>query len=244
MALKEKASVGFSLPRSISQEISLYLENKIIQNELKPGTRLIERNICASLGVSRISLREAFRILELSGLVKITPRKGAQVTAISRREIEEIYYLRTHLVGMAAKLAALHIKKDELARLIKISTQMAEKAQKRDLRSYFQLNLKFHTLLSQAGGNRTLHQILENFGKKTQRFRFFSLSLPGRMQKSNSYHQLLIEAIKNGNGEEAEKIAATIIQEAGKALIQHAHNGSKYFPGFEDEPIQKVHAAK
>jgi DNA-binding GntR family transcriptional regulator len=244
MILKEKASAGFSLPRSISQEISLYLENKIIQNELKPGTRLIERNICASLGVSRISLREAFRILELSGLVKITPRKGAQVTAISRREIEEIYCLRTNLVGMAAKLAALHIKKDDLAKLIKICAQMNKKARKGDLRSYFQLNLKFHTLLSQAGGNRTLTQILENFGKKTQRFRFTSLSLPGRMKKSNSYHQLLIEAIKNGNGEEAEKIAATIIQEAEKALVEHPYSDSIDFAGFEDDPIQKAHAVK
>lgn len=234
--LKEKFSVDFSPPLSMAQEVSRHLEKKIILNELKPGTRLIERNLSESLGVSRISIREAFRMLESAGLVKIIPRKGAQVTAITKREIEEIYSLRANLVGLAAKLAAQNIKKEDLASLIRIAKQMAEKARGNDLNGYFPLNLKFHRLLSQAGGNQRLHKILENFGKQTHRFRYASMSLPGRIQKSNAYHQQLIAALKEGNGKRAEKIARTIIEEAGQALMEHPFEDSTEFFGLFKKP--------
>lgn len=227
--LKERLPTGFSPPLSIAQEVSRFLENKIILNELKPGSRLVERNLAESLGVSRISIREAFRILELAGLVKIIPRKGAQVTAITEQEIEEIYTLRAYLVGLSAKLAARNIKREALTRLINLGKKMTEKSQKNDLKSYFQLNLKFHRLLRHAGGNQKLHQILENFGKQTHRFRYASLSLPGRMRKSNAYHQRLIEALRERNEEKAEKIARTIIEEAKQALIEHPFDESSNF---------------
>jgi DNA-binding GntR family transcriptional regulator len=244
MPLKKNLSAGFSPPLSIAQEVSRYLEDKIIQNELKPGTRLVERSLSETLGVSRISIREAFRILELGGLVRIIPRKGAKVTSITRREIVEIYTLRANLVGLAAKLAALNIKKDDLAALTKLGKQMDEKSKKNDLKSYFQRNLKFHRLLSQAGGNQRLHQILENFGKETHLFRYISLSLPGRMQKSNAYHQNLIQAISKGDGEKAEKIARTILEEAGQALIEQSFKSPAEFPEFGKHVIPDESAGK
>jgi len=231
--VKEKvlaSSREFSPPVSIAEGVARFLESKIIRNELKPETRLIERNLSETLGVSRISIREAFRILALSGLVKIIPRKGAQVTAITKQEVEEIYALRAYLVGLGAKLAARNISREDLGELKKIASQMAEKSEKNDLRSYFSLNLKFHRLLSRVGGNQRLHQILENFGKQTHRFRYASLSLPGRMRKSSSYHQRLVEAIQKRDEERAEKIARTIIEEAGRALIEHPFDESSGFP--------------
>jgi DNA-binding GntR family transcriptional regulator len=231
--VKEKplaSSREFSPPLSIAEGVARFLENKIIQNELKPGTRLIERNLSESLGVSRISIREAFRILALSGLVKIIPRKGAQVTSITKQEVEEIYTLRAYLVGLGAKLAARNISREDLEDLEEIAALMAEKSQRNDLKSYFSLNLKFHRLLSQVGGNQRLHQVLENFGKQTHRFRYASMSLPGRMRKSSSYHQRLVEAIRKRDEERAEKIARTIIEEAGRALIEHPFDDSSDFP--------------
>jgi DNA-binding GntR family transcriptional regulator len=129
----KRSSQGFSPPISIAEGVARYLEDRIIRNELKPETRLVERNLSEALGVSRISIREAFRILALSGLVKIIPRKGAQVTAITRREVEEIYTLRAYLVGLAAKLAARNISLEDMKELKKIAKQMAEKCAKGDL---------------------------------------------------------------------------------------------------------------
>jgi len=234
------SSQEFSPPLSMAEGVSRYLENRIIQNELKPETRLVERNLSETLGVSRISIREAFRILALSGLVKIIPRKGAQVTAITRQEVEEIYTLRAYLVGLAAKLAAQKIDPRDLKELRKVARLMAEKSSRNDLKSYFPLNLKFHRLLSRAGGNQRLHEILGNFGKQTHRFRYASLSLPGRMKKSCAYHQKLIKAIEARDQKAAEKIARTIIEEAGKALMEHPFEGSNNFRELFKEPFSSA----
>lgn len=217
-----KKSLGkFVPPLSTAEKVSQFLETRIIQNELHPGTRLIERDLSASLGVSRIPIREALRRLEQAGLVKIIPRKGAQVTAITRKEVEEIYALRAPLSGLAARLAARNIREKDLRRLMQIGRQMAEKARRNDLKSYFPLNLKFHDLLRQAAGNLRLYQILQNLGKQTTRFRFTSLSLPGRVSRSNTYHQQLIRALKKRDEKKAERIARRIIREAGRALVRH-----------------------
>ena len=220
----------------MAEGVARYLEQKIIQNELKPETRLIERNLAESLGVSRISIREAFRILALSGLVKIIPRKGAQVTAITKQEVEEIYTLRVYLVGLAAKLAARNIGPEDMQELKKIGRQMAGKNRKNDLKSYFDLHLKFHRILSQAGGNQRLHQILANFEKQTHRFRFASMGIPGRMKRSYYYHKRLLESIQDGNEKMAEKIARTSIEEAGRALLGHPFENSSDFRGLFKTP--------
>ena len=61
---------GFA-PLSAVEAAASYLENKIIQNELKPGQRLIERKLAELLGMSKIPIREAFRKLEISGLIRV-----------------------------------------------------------------------------------------------------------------------------------------------------------------------------
>ena len=213
-------SKKFLVPLSTVEGVSQYLEKAIVFGELKPGSRLIERDLAETLGVSRIPIREAFRILEVAGLVKIIPRKGAQVTAISPKEIEDIYTLRAHLVSLAAKLAASHAQESDLQAMSQISERMTEKMKKNDFRSYFELNVQFHHLLAKASGNQKLKQILENLGKQTFRFRYISLGLPGRLKLTLGKHQQLIAAIKNRNGKLSEKIAKRNIEGAKVALLK------------------------
>lgn len=213
-------STKFLVPLSNAEGVSRYLEKAIIFGELKPGTRLIERDLAETLGVSRIPIREAFRILEIAGLVKIIPRKGAQVTSISPKEIEDIYTLRAHLVSLAAKLAATQAQENDLRAMDQIFQRMAEKVKKNDLRSCFELNVQFHHMLAKASGNQKLKQILENLGKQTFRFRYISLGLPGRLKITLGKHQQLITAIKNRNGSLAAKIAQRNIEGAKVALLK------------------------
>ena len=211
---------GF-VPLSTAEAAVKYLENKIIHNEFKPGQRLIERELSKLLGVSKIPIREALQTLEKSGLVRIVPRKGATVTPFTPKEIEGNYAIRETLVGLAARLAARHICKEDLAKIKKIAGEMARKCEKNNLNSYFSLNLEFSQLLSNIGRNQQLNQILSNLGKQTYRLRFTSMSLPGRMQKSCNYHQQLVKALEKKDEVEAERIAQTIIREAGEALMKY-----------------------
>jgi len=236
-------STKFLPPLSTAVEVSRYLQRAILHDELKPGARLIERDLSETLGVSRIPIREAFRILELRGLVQIIPRKGAQVTAFTKQEIEEIYTLRANLVSLGAKLAARNLDREGLEKLTRLGEKMRERARRNDLKGYFLLLVQFHDHLSEASGNRRLHQILEMLGKQTIRFRYTSLSRPGMLQKSNAYHQELIRALIKGDGKGAEKMARRSIKEGRRQLLKylssHPENGDPV-PGDLELKIPKI----
>ncbi|HEU5393699.1 MAG TPA: GntR family transcriptional regulator, partial [Candidatus Methylomirabilis sp.] len=76
---ERRARSRFQIPRSLAALAAEHLERRVIEGRLKPGQRLVEQECAADLGLSRGTLREAFRILANSGLVEILPRKGARV---------------------------------------------------------------------------------------------------------------------------------------------------------------------
>jgi len=79
------------------------LRNAIISGEIKPGTRLIERELCIALGVSRGSVREVIRQLEAERLITVEPRRGPVVTALSVKQISDIYDIRMMLEAHVAQ---------------------------------------------------------------------------------------------------------------------------------------------
>src|SRR5690606_32381653 len=84
-------------------------KNQIFDGRLVPGQRLISRDLIEQLGISRGSLREAFRRLESDGLVDIVPNRGAAVRKLSAAEVSHVYQIREALEGYAARAAAQNI---------------------------------------------------------------------------------------------------------------------------------------
>ena len=93
------------------------LRQAIITGEFAPGERLMEISLANRLGVSRTPVREALRQLELEGLVRIIPNRGAFVEGITKEDVKDIYEIRARLEGLCAKWAADRITKDQIAEL-------------------------------------------------------------------------------------------------------------------------------
>src|SRR5579885_3504051 len=91
----------------VREQVGARLRQAIVTGHFQPGARLIERELCTLLGVSRTSLREALRQLESDGLVVNIPHKGLVVATMTREEAEEIYQVRAAMEGLAGRLAAL-----------------------------------------------------------------------------------------------------------------------------------------
>jgi len=77
-----------SLPKTLSDQISEYIVDKIVRMELEPGERILEQRIADELGVSRAPVREALRNVARTGLVEMVPRCGAHVRRITQKSIE------------------------------------------------------------------------------------------------------------------------------------------------------------
>lgn len=105
-ALQENA-IRVERPTKTLRELALdKVRDAIVNGYFRPGDRLVERDLCAQLGVSRTIVREVLRHLESEGLVANLPNKGPMVAMLDLAEAKQIYEIRGALEGMAARLCA------------------------------------------------------------------------------------------------------------------------------------------
>ena len=96
---------------SLSSRVFHTIRENILSGKYATDEELKEKNIGEELGVSRTPVREALRQLELEGLVTIIPNKGAYVVGISKKDIQDIYEIRSRLEGLCAKWAADYVQR-------------------------------------------------------------------------------------------------------------------------------------
>ena len=92
-------------PASTVDQLAAALRERILDGDLRPGQRLIERELVATYDVARHTLRAALRRLEADGLVRVEPNRGARVADLSPEDLGELFALRLALEREAAHLA-------------------------------------------------------------------------------------------------------------------------------------------
>ena len=102
------ANLPLLKPRVLRQEVLSALRTAILAREIKAGSRLLEAEVAARMGVSRAPVREAIRQLEQEGLVEFFPHRGAVVVGLPDAEIDAIYELRAMIEGRATADASRH----------------------------------------------------------------------------------------------------------------------------------------
>ena len=171
-------------------------------------------------GISRTPIREAFRQLESEGYLTVIPRKGAVVTSLSERAVEEFYAIKSILEGYAARMAAQNLTSRDIARLEAINARLGQLADEGDVKTFFKVHNEFHELFIKAADNEKLLELINQLMLKFNRLRLASLSLPGRMQISVQEHKKIIEAFKNKDGELADNLVRKTASYGGQVLIQ------------------------
>lgn len=184
-----------------------------MRGDFKPGERLVQTELAEMIGVSRMPIREALRTLEMEGLVTMEPHKGAVVRVLEKEDVEEIYELRALLEPLALK-KSIKTFSDEDRHLLKNYHESMLEAPSED---YIELNRKFHDLLvSRCESPRLLsfiQTISRGFAQDTP------LVIPGQLEKSNSEHGRIVEAILEEDAEKAADCLAKHIERTGKELV-------------------------
>lgn len=111
-------------PLSAEEAVTAALRDAILSGTLGPGHRLAQAELAEQLGVSRIPLRDALRRLEEEALVRIDGRRGAWVTALTMRDVAEIYELRIMLEARCVRYAVENLSDEEARRLLELSKAM------------------------------------------------------------------------------------------------------------------------
>ena len=183
------------------------LREDILSGRYEEYEELREVAIGEEMGVSRTPVREAFRQLELEGLIQIVPNKGAYVTGITEKDVKDIYMIRSLLEGLCARWATEHITQEQMEEMEE-NVYLAEfHARKGHLEQLAELDNRFHDIMYEACDSKILEHQLKDFHQYVLRVRKKTLSNVNRGPKSNEEHKGIMEAIKAKDGELAEKLA-------------------------------------
>jgi len=195
---------------SLREKVFQKLQDDILSGRYEDGEELREISIGEELGVSRTPVREALRQLELEGLVKIIPNKGAYVTAITQKDVVDIYKIRSMLEGLCARWATDNITEEqieELEEIIILSEFHLQRTSQGKVEHVSDLDGKFHKILYEASNSRILEHILGDYHKYVKMARKMSVKNKDRAVKSIAEHRAILEAIKNKDKDLAEKLA-------------------------------------
>ena len=190
-----------------SQTIYRTLRERILSNELVSGTRLVLRQLANQFDTSDIPVREALRMLERDGLVEMVPYRGARVTTLTAREIEETYFIRGHLESIATGLAAERITDAELTVLDGLMVRMRAAVEAQDGPGFSELNQEFHRTIIAACGNAMLRDLTMDIWQRHSGFQRVFRMVPGRLAASQAEHEGIMAALRARDTERAAKLA-------------------------------------
>lgn len=178
----------------------------IVKNELLPDTILVERQLSITLGISRTPVREALRRLSGEGLVEFIPDKGMFVSKIRFEDIIEIFELREALEGMAIRLFVLR-KNNDIVHKMEECLALQERAYKEGNYSLnVEMDLEFHQLYIKGSKNSRLISFINTVLDQNSRMAFNTLRDKARIESSLVQHKKVLEAIREGNADQAEKL--------------------------------------
>jgi len=195
-----------SLPMLVERE----LERMILAGDLPAGGKLTEASVATLLGVSRGPVREAFRALEASGLVRLEKNRGVFVRQVSLAEADEIYEIRAVLDEFVGRRVAQIATADDVRDLRARVERMERAAAKGDVDGYATANLEFHDRLVVLAGNEKLLATCRRLVNELHLYRRATLAQTGTLPVSTREHRDIVD-----------RIAAGQTAAAGRALFEH-----------------------
>lgn len=181
------------------------LRDQIISCRLAPGARVTEALLAAEFGLGKTPVREALLRLQNDGLVRVVPRHGYHITAITLRDVQEICALRIILEPAGARLAAGRVDADELWRLDQLCQFEVAPGDHEGIAALLRANTGFHLAIARASANRHLAAITETILARMERLFHLTLTMQQRSDQISHDHRDLIEALIAGDGEEASR---------------------------------------
>lgn len=193
----------------LRDQIREELRDRIADGRLPPGTKMVERELATELGVSRVPVREAVRMLESEGFVQVVPRRGVIVRHLSRRDVEELFDMRELLEVWAARRAATDATSEEFDQLAAI-LEAGEAALPDNHDGAHRANEAFHDALVAMAHHHLLAFILEPL---QGRLHWLFRQSPDDAELAHD-HRALFDAIR-----------ARDVDEAGRLALEHVrHN--------------------
>lgn len=196
------------------------LRNAILHGDYSPGERIVQDQLAAKYGGSRIPVREALRQLESEGLVRLVANTGAWVASLTMAECSEIYQTRELLEPLLLRYSAETIIGEKIAALTDTAKQMEESV---DIESFLELDRAFHLTMYQGASTAMLRELVGRLWNTTQPYRRAYTKLVGDDNRRifHSEHHAMVTALRDGDLDLAENVLSMHIRRTRLHLERH-----------------------
>lgn len=205
-----------NLHEAIFQKLRLLL----VEGKIPPGSKLNERELAESLKVSRTPIREAIRRLAADGLVELIANRGAIALQLSVVDVINTFDVIADLEGFSGELAAKNISDAALSELEALQYEMMASYARRDLSSYYKLNLRIHQLINQAANNPVLSKLFSQVNARIEALRFRSNQDGVKWEKAVEEHQEMLDALKARDSARMRKIMMQHVKNKRDVVVQ------------------------
>lgn len=201
----------------VRSQVLQILRHAITSGHFKPGQRLVEKDLCEMIGVSRPSIREAMRQLESEKLIEIIPHRGPSVARLTANDVRSIYQVRGALEGLAASLFAEEATDEEIERLKEAVADVREAYDSGDVNRMLESKQVFYDILIEGSRNTIIRSTLSTLNDRINSLRRLSLSSPDRTRKSIAEIEKILDAIVQRDAKKAYAASEAHVREAAKA---------------------------
>jgi DNA-binding GntR family transcriptional regulator len=196
------------------------IKQSIIECKWKPGERRNADEIAKSLGVSRTPVIAASKLLETEGLLTILPQVGLEVPSTTKEGVEEIFYIRGALSGLATEHACEYIEKKDLEKLEDLIELMDRCVKNKNFNRFAKLNREFHYCIFSKCKLENLLFLLSRYWDSGSRYAQFFKYLPDMMMHSSRNHRDILEALRRKDRKAARAYAEKDTTNFGLAIVK------------------------
>ena len=173
-----------------------YIRERIISGEYAPKEKIDDVKIAKELNISKMPIREAIQVLVAQNFLNSTPKLGTTVTEIDIKDIYQLYEPLATIQGLAARIACLSIRKENIDALLEINGRMAQAIAKDDFLTAMKIDKEFHNCVLEIAGNPYITSFSNDLIMQVQRIEYMFLTTTTSFAVSVEEHNNLIDALK------------------------------------------------
>lgn len=208
----------FTLPEQIAENVA----EAVIGGNYPPGSWIAEQDLADQFGVSRGPIREALRILEKEGLIRILPRRGTLVIKLTRHEVLNIFSIRAVLMALAGRQTAEQLTPEvekELAESVPVLERLTHG---RDVNEFLRAAYRVSMLLARTSNNDRLHELILSMARQTLALTRMALDKRDNRRIWTNNWRAVVESIVAKDPSAAERAAHRLVTETGLRAAEHA----------------------
>jgi DNA-binding GntR family transcriptional regulator len=195
------------------------LRSAISRGLYPPGMRLVERELCEALGVSRTSVREALRQLQAENLIEVGKRRNITVAIVSSKDAEDIYLMREMLETLAVQRFVALADENAVKKLARIHKDLRKVLNKGDVRELAIMAGEFYETILNGSGSKVIADMARQLLTRVNYLRMRSMAEPHRLEDGMHEWDTLMDAITQRNPEAAAKAMGAHLANARKAIV-------------------------